>query len=57
MSILVLGLEVTRSDICDVLLRPIVDVASHGGPIHDPLNIIRHDPSILKITTRLNPFN
>ena len=54
LSILVLGLEVATSTGHDVLIHPVVDMASHGRPTGDPLDMIKHDPCILKITTKLH---
>ena len=56
-SIFVLGLEVATNDGEDSMVRPIVDVACHGGPIGDSLDMIEHDPRILDIISRLRPPN
>lgn len=57
LSILVLRLEVTTSDGHDALVGPVVNVASHGGPLGDAFDMVRHDPCILEITARLHAFN
>ena len=57
LNILVFGLKVTTHDGHDVLISPLVDVACLGGPISDLLDMIGHDPSILKTTARLHPPN
>ena len=60
LSILVLGMEVVASDGHDALVRPVVYVAGHGGPLGDALNMVGHDPSMLEISAMFhapNQFN
>jgi hypothetical protein len=57
LSIFVLKLEVTASNGHDVLVCPVVYVASHGGPLGHSLDMVRHDPNMLEIPTRLHAPN
>ena len=54
LSILALKLEIVASDCHDTLVDPIVDVACYGGPIGHLLDMVGHDPCILKILARLH---
>ena len=57
LSILVLGLEVAASDGHDTLVRPVIYVASYGGSLGHALDMVGHDPSMLKIPARLHAPN
>jgi hypothetical protein len=57
LNILVLRLEIAASNSHDALVGPVVHVASHGGPLGDSFDMVRHDPSILEITARLHALN
>ena len=57
LSILVLGLEVAASDGHDALVGSVVYVASHGGPLSHAVDIVGHDPTMLKISVRLHALN
>jgi hypothetical protein len=57
LNIFVLRLEVAASNSHDALVRPVVNVAGHGGPLGDTFDMVRHDPSMLEITVRLHAFN
>ena len=57
LSILVLGLEITASNGHDALVRPVVYVASHGGPLGHVLDMVGHDPNMLEIHAKLHAPN
>ena len=57
MSILIFGLEVVANDGHDALVRSIVNVAGHGGPLGDAFDMVEHNPSVLEIPARLHAFN
>jgi hypothetical protein len=40
-----------------MVLGSVVHVASHGGPLGDAFDMVGHDPSMLKIPTRLHALN
>ena len=54
LSIHVLKLEVVARNGHDALIGPIVNVARHGGPTGDTLDMVKHNPCILKVTCRLH---
>jgi hypothetical protein len=54
LSIFVLGLEIAINDGYVALVGPIVYTASHGGYA---LDMVRHDPSMLKIPAKLHAPN
>ena len=41
----------------DLTLCRVIDVASHGGPLFDTLDVIEHDPCVLQISYRLHLFD
>ena len=53
LSIIVLELEVTATDDHDALVGPVVYVVGHGALLGDAFDMVRHDPIILEIPTRL----
>jgi hypothetical protein len=57
LSILVLRLEVAANNSHDALVRPVVNVAGHGGPLGDAFDMVGHNPSMLEITARLRALN
>ena len=57
LSIIVLGSEVAANDGHDALVGSIVYVAGHGGPLGNVFDMVRHDPSMLEIPTRLHVPN
>ena len=57
LSIIVLGLKVATIDGHDALVGSVVYVASHGGPLGDVFDMVRRDPSMLEISTRLYAIN
>ena len=54
LSIFGFGLEFATSDGHDVLIHPVIYMASHGGPLGNELDMVNHYPSMLKIPTSLN---
>ena len=52
LSFFVRQLKVTTNNGYDMLISPIVDMASHGCPIFDTFDVIRHDSCMLKINMR-----
>src|SRR5665213_708460 len=57
LGILILRLEIATGNGHDPLISTIVHMSGHGGPAFDPLDMIGHHPSILKVPTRLHPPN
>ena len=54
LSIHILKLEVVTCNGHDVLVGPIVNMACHGGPTGDTLDMVKHNPCILQVTTSLH---
>ena len=47
LSIFVFGLKITTSNGHNTLVGPIVNMASHGRPTIDALDVIKYDPCML----------
>lgn len=54
LSILVFGLVVVVNDGHDTLIRFVIYMAGHGGPLSDTYDMVRHDPIMRNIPTRLH---
>ena len=57
LCIFIFGLKITTCNGHDTLICSIVNMTSHGGPIDNTFNMIKHDPCMLKISARLHPSN
>jgi hypothetical protein len=53
----VLRLHVTYSDGHDLVIRCIVHVTRHCGPFFDMLDMVKHEPSILEISSWLHALD
>ena len=54
LCVLVLGLNITACNGHDTLICSIINMTSHCGPIGNTFDVIKHDPSMLKISTGLH---
>jgi hypothetical protein len=53
----VLRLHVTYSDGHDLAIRCIIHVTRHYGPFLDPLDMVKHEPSVLEISSWLHALD
>jgi hypothetical protein len=53
----VLRLHVTYGDGHDLVIRCIVHVTRHCGPFFDTLDMVKHEPSVLKISSWLHALD
>jgi hypothetical protein len=53
----ILGLHITDRNRHDSTICGVIDVASHGGPMLDTLDVIEYDPCFLQISSGLHLFD
>jgi hypothetical protein len=53
----ILLLHVTNGDGHNKAASGVIEVASHCCPFLDMLNVVKHNPRVLKITTWLHPLH
>jgi hypothetical protein len=57
MSSSILELHIANRNGHDSTICEIIDVASHGGPLFDTLDVIEHDPRVFQISSGLHSFD
>jgi hypothetical protein len=53
----ILGLHIANRNGHDSTICGVIDVASHGGPLFDTLDVIEYDPLVFQISSGLHSFD